>query len=99
MKQPFASIGVDYWGPLLITISKNELTKVYIVLFTCTATRRVYLDKTEDMKAETFNLIFCRFFAVISVPELVISDNKTYFKALTEHFKKVLGDSCVTKSF
>ena len=69
LEQPSASIGVDYSGLLLITTSKNESTKVYIVLFNCTATRGVYLNIAENMKAETFLLIFRRFFAVISAPK------------------------------
>ena len=97
LEEPFSSVGVDYTGPMLITNMKNENLKVYIVLFTCTATRGVFLDVAEDMTASTFLLIFRRFCATFSTPQLVISDNGSYFKASADYFDKMLNDPVISK--
>ena len=88
LEEPFSSVGVDYSGPLLISNMENEMSKVYIVLFTCTATRGIFLDIAEDMTASTFLLIFRRFCATFSTPKLVISDNGSYFRASADYFEK-----------
>ena len=97
LEEPFSSVGVDYSEPLLISNIENEMSNVYIVLFTCTATRGIFLDIAEDMTASTFLLIFRRFCATFSTSKLVISDNGLYFRASADYFEKMLNDPEVSK--
>ena len=78
--KPFTTVGIDYTGALNVTFS-SVLTKVYIVLFTCPASRAICLDIVEDLSAESFVAAFRRFCARYDVPKNVWCDNATYFKS------------------
>jgi hypothetical protein len=45
---PFQTIGVDYAGPIKYRHKKSE-KKVYILLYSCSLTRAVYLDLLPDL--------------------------------------------------
>ena len=77
---PFEAIGVDYTGSITVSLNGQDL-KMYIVLFTCAASRAIVLDIVEDLTADSFILAFRRFCANYSIPQLVMSDNATYFKS------------------
>ena len=96
LDKPFSRIGVDYSGPLMLTGNVDDTpVKVYIALFTCTATRGVHLDIAEDMTAVTFLLLFRKFCATHSVPSLIISDNGTNFRATAKLFEEFSNDPTI----
>ena len=96
LNRPFEYVGVDYSGPIIITKTEdNEPRKVYICLFTCTATRAVHLDVALDMTAESFLLIFRRFCGTWSVPKQIISDNGSNFKATAKFLEQISSDAQV----
>ncbi|XP_064085400.1 uncharacterized protein LOC135200724 [Macrobrachium nipponense] len=98
--RPFENVGVDYSGPIVITKTEdNEPRKVYICLFTCTATRAVHLDVALDMTAESFLLIFRRFCGTWSVPKQIISDNGTNFKATAKFLEELCSDPQIREYF
>ena len=91
MTRPFAVVGVDYGGPLLIRKGKErnqegELNdeKRYFALFTCAATRAIHLDLVPDLSAEAFLRALQRFCAKWSYPSVMLSDNGTNFVASAE---------------
>ena len=91
LTRPYAHVGIDYTGPITITKTESGTPhKYYIVLFTCTATRLIHLELAPDMSAASFINIFRRFCAFYSFPNLVISDNGTYFVASAKFFKEML---------
>ncbi|XP_035230633.1 uncharacterized protein LOC118202575 [Stegodyphus dumicola] len=52
---PFENSGIDYAGPLYVKGGK-ELSKTYVLLFTCAVTRAVHLELTADLSTENFCL-------------------------------------------
>ena len=85
---PFEVTGVDLVGPLYV-INGPTQQSVYIVLFTCAATRAVHLEIMEDQRTETFLRAFKRFTSRRSTPRLILSDNARYFKGASEILKKI----------
>ena len=94
LNRPFENVGVDYSGPIVITKTEdNEPRKVYICLFTCTATRAVHLDVALDMTAESFLGILRRFCSTWSVPKQIISDNGSNFKATAKFLEEMSNET------
>lgn len=87
---PFYSTGIDYTSNLTVTINKISI-KVYIVLFTCSATRAISLDIVEDMTAGSFLAAFRRFCARNNTPKIIWSDNALYFKKGEKLINKILS--------
>ena len=50
---PFQTIGVDYAGPIKYRQKKLK-KKAYILLYSCSLTRAVYLDLLPDLSTEEF---------------------------------------------
>ncbi|XP_035233684.1 uncharacterized protein LOC118205505 [Stegodyphus dumicola] len=81
---PFENSGIDYVGPLYVKSGK-ELSKTYILLFTCAVTRAVHLELTTDLSTEKFLLAFRRFIARRGLCRIVYTDNaKTLKRAKKE---------------
>lgn len=59
---------LDFAGPLYAKMSKDSDSKIYIVLFTCAATRALYLEFVSDMSSPTFLLAFRCFIARRRLP-------------------------------
>ena len=81
---PFDNVGVDYAGPLYFKENANNcvrMSKCYVLLFTCTATRAVYLELTPDVGVHSLILAVRRFISSNGTPKLFISDNFKSFKS------------------
>ena len=82
--KPFNSVGVDYLGPLLVLpvfLATNKMHKVHVALYTCAATRGIWLDIVEDLSAHSFVNSLRRFISDRGVPKLIVSDNGSAFTA------------------
>ncbi|XP_071123866.1 uncharacterized protein [Mytilus edulis] len=90
---PFSVTGVDFTGALYTKGKHNELSKTYICLFTCAATRAIHLEIVTDLTEESFMLAFKRFVARRSTPRIMLSDNATTFKAAAEKITRSSQDS------
>ena len=78
----FASVGVDYLGPLLVKQifgSESQLYKVHVALFTCATSRAVHLDLVPDTTCMAFVRCLKRFIARYGSSRLYVSDNATCF--------------------
>ena len=93
---PFSKVGVDFAGPLYIKVSKNVMSKAYIVLFTCCVTRALHLELATDLKAETFVNCLRRFCSRRGTPTLIVSDNAKTFKATSNLLRTLEGDESVS---
>ena len=51
---PFKIIGVDYESPLICKAKGGKETKVYILFFTCSLTRAIYLELLPNQSAKEF---------------------------------------------
>ena len=87
--RPFQHTGVDFAGPLYIKTNPGESAKAYIALFTCATTRAVHLELTADMTAKTFRMALERFVAAWGMPNLMVSDNGSTFKATAIDLERI----------
>ena len=95
----FYVTGVDYTGEILVRDRQSgNKNKVYIVLYTCGASRGIHLDYVPDMSTQEFLNSFTRFTSRKSTPSQMISDNGLYFQCASEQLKKVFEDPA-TRNF
>ena len=88
--QAFQFTGIDYAGPLYVRDQGNQTSsKVYICLFTCAAVRAIHLELVEDQTTQVFLRAFRRFISRRGVPECLISDNATTFKAGAQELQTI----------
>jgi hypothetical protein len=74
----FTSIGVDYFGPFLVTRGRTK-EKKYGCLFTCLTTRAVHIEVADSLDTDSFLNCLHRFMARRGEPRLIRSDNGTNF--------------------
>ena len=95
----FTFCGVDYFGPMFVKVEAGENKKVWVLLFTCLATRAIHLELVADMSTEQFLLAFRRFVARRGCPSRIWSDNAPQFKhadkTLREVWKSIADDEDV----
>ncbi|GBP48986.1 hypothetical protein EVAR_35607_1 [Eumeta japonica] len=59
---PFTCTGVDYFGPMSVTIGRRH-EKRYGALFTCLTTRAVHIELAESLSSDSMILALRRFIA------------------------------------
>ncbi|XP_075150742.1 uncharacterized protein LOC142224843 [Haematobia irritans] len=82
LSRPFTCTGVDFAGPFDIKtyIGRGcRITKGYVLVFVCFATKAIHLEATNDMSTDCFIAAFTRFFSRRGCPSKVFSDNGTSF--------------------
>ncbi|XP_036346348.1 uncharacterized protein LOC118755629 isoform X1 [Rhagoletis pomonella] len=94
VSRPFTNTGVDFTGPFEIrsfTGRACRITKGYVCVFVCFATKAIHLEATSDLSTATFLAAFARFVSRRGCPQNMYSDNGTNFvganKALQQDFK------------
>lgn len=78
----FNIVGVDYLGPLQILNKKGrgaKLSKCYVSLFVCFATKAIHLEPVYSLDTESFLATFRRFVARRGRPSHVYSGNGSNF--------------------
>ena len=81
--RPFRNVGVDYTGFLTVRFG-NEVSKMYILLYTCLNVRAVFLDLVPSMSNKHFLQSLIRFCNLFSMPKTLYSDNaSTIISSLT----------------
>lgn len=78
---PFFFTGVDYGGPIQVQLTKTEVTKSWICLFTCLTSRAIHLELVFDLSTLAFLQALRRFISRRGAPAEIWSDNATNFKA------------------
>lgn len=92
---PFFNSSVDYAGPVLIADRKGrgcKLTKSYICIFVCHATRAVHLELVTDLTKEGFIAALNRFTSRRGKPQSILSDNGTNFVGANNDLKRFLSN-------
>ncbi|KIH51421.1 integrase core domain protein, partial [Ancylostoma duodenale] len=77
--RPFAHVGLDYFGPLTISLTSDTTGKCYGCIITCMVTRLIHLDIATDLSTTAFLHVLRRFFARRGVPVFITSDNSPTF--------------------
>ena len=90
--RPFSVSGLEYTIPLNVKTDAGAVDKVYIVLFTCAATRAIHLEIAENCSETEFLNAFRRFVARRSVPSIIISDNASTFEAANKTLDQLYND-------
>ncbi|KRX13995.1 hypothetical protein T07_7059 [Trichinella nelsoni] len=75
----FDNVGIDFAGPLYAK-ERRTISKIYICLFTCMATRAIHLEPTSDMTFQSFLTAFRRFISRRGKPSTAL--RKVLAKAL-----------------
>ncbi|XP_018307367.1 uncharacterized protein [Mycetomoellerius zeteki] len=81
--KPFAITGIDYAGSLQVRESRRRgqihISKGYIAVFTCFATKAVHLELVSDLTTATFLAALRRFISRRGLCSTIYSDNATNF--------------------
>ena len=86
--KPFQVSGVDLTGAIQVKDRGNHI-KAYIVLFTCAVTRAIHLEIVYSLSAEDFLRSFIKFCSRRSLPQIIYSDNATYFVSVASTLKQI----------
>lgn len=88
--RPFLQTGVDYAGPFCIRDTlrrKPVLSKAYVCLFVCFATKAIHLELVSSLTTESFLAALDRFVARRGKPSTIHSDNATNFVGASRYLK------------
>lgn len=77
-QRPFTFAGLDYFGPLTITVGRSH-QKRYVALFTCLTTRAVHLELVASLNTDSAIMALRRMIARRGCPAQLWSDNGTNF--------------------
>lgn len=89
---PFYTTGVDYAGPFQVKDRQGRgcrVTKAYVAVFVCFATRALHLELVSDLTKEAFLAALKRFVGRRGKPDKVYSDNGTNFKGAFHELAKL----------
>lgn len=89
MCSPFASVGVDYFGPMFVK-SRHSQVKIYGRVFTCLAIRAVHIKIAHDLTTDSFIQAFTSFVNRRGSPMEGFSDNGTNFRTEETEIKTAL---------
>ncbi|XP_068240911.1 uncharacterized protein [Palaemon carinicauda] len=96
-KQPLSVTGVVYTGALWIKEGKQNLERVYVILFTCPITRGIHLEVVRNQYDDSFLMAFRKFSSREGFPSLMLSDNATTFVAASEYLKTMADSPLFSK--
>ena len=85
----FARTGVDYFGPIEVTIFRRKV-KRWGCLFTCLSTRAVWIEMAYSMSTDSFLMCVDRFESIFGCPGAYYSDNGTNFEGAANELAKCL---------
>ena len=77
--RPFSFVGIDYFGPLYITVRRRP-EKRWGVLFTCLTVRAIHIEIAHSLDTSSCIMCLSNFMSRRGVPVEIYSDNGTNFK-------------------
>ena len=89
---PFNVIGVDFAGPVKYLQKPKREQKAYVVLYSCSLTRGVFLELLSSLETKEFIQSLKRLIARRGRPSKVYSDNGKTFVAAAKWLEKVRKD-------
>lgn len=98
--KPFLRTGIDYAGPVMIRSSLGrlpKLTKAWIAVFVCLATRAIHLELVSDATTQAFIAALKRLIARRGRVAEIVSDNGTNFVG-ANNYLMAIQQQCIEKS-
>ena len=89
---PFNVIGVDFAGPVKYRDKRKEEQKAYVVLYSCSLTRAVFLELLPSLETTELIKSLKLLIARRGCPSKIYSDNGQTFVAAAKWLKKVQKD-------
>ena len=86
---PFNVIGVDFAGPVKYRDKRKEEKEAYVVLYSCSLTRGVFLESLPSLETTEFIKSLKRLIARRGRPSKMCSDNGHTFVAAAKWLRKV----------
>ncbi|KAL0810721.1 hypothetical protein ABMA28_010045 [Loxostege sticticalis] len=96
-QRPFTFTGVDYFGPLSVTVGRHH-EKRYVALFTCLTTRAVHLELAADLTADAAIMALRRMIARRGTPTEIYSDNGTNFHGADRDLREAVKNEATKRS-
>ncbi|XP_043069572.1 uncharacterized protein [Drosophila bipectinata] len=84
---PFKSTGLDYFGPLLVTIGRHT-EKSWVALFTCLTTRAIHLEMAHDLSTDSCIIAMRNFMSRRGPVVRIRSDNGKNFVGADREAKR-----------
>jgi hypothetical protein len=91
--RPFSQCGVDYAGPFYLCLKKGRnptITKAYVCLFVCMATRAIHLELVSDLSTPAFIAALIRFTSRRGLPADIYCDGGKNFEGASNEIKEFL---------
>jgi hypothetical protein len=88
-EKPFTYTGVDYFGPLLVTVGRRH-EKRWGVIFTCLVIRGVYIELVSSLDTSACILAVRNFLSRKGHCKLMLSDNGTNFRGAETELKNAI---------
>ena len=85
----FQVIGTDFAGPIMYNTKNKREKKSFILVFTCSLTRAIYLELLPDQTKEEFIRALKKLIARHRCPETIYSDNAKTFVAASKWIKRI----------
>ena len=85
-RPPFSFVGLDYFGPVLVTIGRRH-EKRWVALFTCLTIRAVYLEIVASLSGNSCMMALDSLIARRGTPVRIHSDNATCFVAASKEYQ------------
>ncbi|XP_017471948.1 PREDICTED: uncharacterized protein LOC108363178 [Rhagoletis zephyria] len=85
--RPFTYTGLDYFGPISITVGRRK-EKRWVALFTCLTVRAIHLEIAHDLSTDSCIIAMRNFMNRRGVPARLRSDNGKNFIGANEEAKR-----------
>ena len=89
---PFSVIDTDYPGSFICKTKGKRDVKVYLLLFTCSVTKAVHLERLSNQTTQEFIQVLKQLKARRGRPKVIYSDNTEIFEKASKWIKKVYKD-------
>lgn len=86
-QRPFTFVGVDYFGPIIVTFGRKSL-KRWGVIFTCLTIRAVHIEISHSLSTDSFLMVLRNFISRRGCPAEIYSDNGTNFRGADRILKE-----------
>lgn len=88
---PFTYTGVDYFGPILVTVGRHK-EKRYGALFTCLTIRAVHIEIVHTLNTSSCIMAIRNFMARRGMPREFYSDNGTNFVSAEREIREAVQE-------